>query len=117
VADLNKVAAVLEAAADYYEQNEREKTSATEAVRTSRLDKIATMHVATHGEELPDLVRQKLAKTDDAALDIVEELLAKQAGTVTPLGAGATPDTDNQPKSVKEAADQADQRFVDWILK
>lgn len=113
--DLNKVAAVLEAAADYYEYNEREKTSATVAARNTRLDKIATAHLATHGEEMPEVHRQKLAKADDASLDVVEELLAKQAGTVAPLGAGASPDNP-QPTSVKEAADAADKQFVDWIL-
>lgn len=115
MADLNKVAAVLEAAADYYEQNEREKTSASEAARTARLDKIAAAHLNTHGEELPDTVRQKLAKTDDASLDVIESLLAKQAGTVDPLGAGASSDNPS-PKTVKEAADAADERFVSWIV-
>ena len=114
MADLMKVAAVLDAAADYYEQNEREKTSATEAARTSRIDKIAALHVATHGEEMSDVARQKLAKTDDASLDYVEELLSKQAGTVTPLGAGVAPD-DPTPKTTKEAADDADKRFLGWI--
>jgi hypothetical protein len=113
--DLNKVAAVLEAAADYYEQNEREKTSATEAARTARLDKIAAAHVSTHGEEMPDTVRQKLAKADDASLDVVEALLAKQAGAVPSLGEGASPDNP-APKTVKEAADAADERFLNFIL-
>ena len=116
MANLNKIAAVLDAAADYYEQNEREKTSAIEATRASRIAKIASAHLATHGEEMPDTVRQKLAKTDDASLDYVEELLSKQAGVVTPLGAGADVDSDNVPKTVKEAASAADERFVGWIL-
>lgn len=115
MADLNKVAAVLEAAADYYEQNEREKTSATEAARTARVEKIAAAHLTAHGEEMPDTVRQKLAKTDDASLDVIESLLAKQAGTVDSLGAGATPENPT-PTTTKEAADAADKRFVDWIV-
>lgn len=115
MADLNKIAAVLEAAADYYEQNEREKTSASEAARVARIDKIATAHLSAHGEELPDAVRQKLAKTDDASLGVIEELLAKQAGAVAPLGAGVDPENP-VPKTTKEAADDADRRFVDWIV-
>ncbi len=115
MADLAKVAAVLEAAADYYEQHEREKTSAIESARKTRLDKIAAAHVAVHGEELPDVDRQKLAKADDAALDYVESLLVKQAGTVAPLGAGSDPESP-APKTVKEAADAADDRFVSWIV-
>lgn len=114
MADLMKVAAVLDAAADYYEQNEREKTSATEAARTSRINKIAATHVATHGEELPDIVRQKLAQADETSLEVIEDLLAKQAGAVPSLGVGVTPD-DQSPKTVKEAADDADKRFLSWI--
>ncbi len=115
MANLNKIANVLDAFADYYEQNEREKTSATEAARAARIDKIASTHLAAHGEEMPSAVRQKLAKTDDTSLDLIEDLLTKQAGTVAPLGAGA--DTDNPvPKTVKEAADAADERFVSWIV-
>lgn len=115
MADLHKVAAVLEAAADYYEQNEREKTSATETARTARLGKIAATHLATHGEELPDVIRQKLAKADDTSLDVIEDLLSKQAGTVDKLGEGSTPDNPI-PKTIKEAADAADERFVSWIV-
>jgi hypothetical protein len=116
MANLVKVAAVLEAFADYYEQNEREKTSATEATRAARIQKIAAAHLAAHGEEMTDVARQKLAHTDDASLDVVEELLGKQAGVVAPLGAGADPDPDTQPRTVKEAADAADERFKAWIL-
>jgi len=116
VANLVKVAAVLEAFADYYEQNERAKTSAVAEARAARIQKIAVAHLAAQGEELSDVVRQKLAKTDDASLDYVEELLNKQAGTVTPLGAGAEPDLDTKPRTVKEAADAADERFKAWIL-
>lgn len=115
MANLLKIAAVLEAAADYVDQHEREKTSAAESIRKTRLDKIASAHVAVYGEEMPDVVRQKLAKTDDASLDYVEELLTKQAGIVTPLGAGALSDSDDPPKTIKQAADAADERFVSWI--
>lgn len=114
MADLMKVAAVLDAAADYYEQNERTKLAAVDAARTSRIDKIATLHVATHGEEMSTVERQKLAKTDDASLDYVEELLTKQSGAVTPLGAGVTSD-DSTPKTTKQAAEDADDRFLNWI--
>lgn len=113
--DQTKLAAVFEAMADYVEENERAKTATVASARQARLDKIATAHVATHGEEMPETARQKLAKTDDATLDYVEELLTKQAGIVTPLGAGASTD-DVQPKSIKEASDRADEQFVAWIM-
>ena len=114
--DHAKLAAVFDAMADYVDQVESEKTSSVAAARQVRLDKIAATHVATHGEELPDIVRQKLAKADDASLDVVEDLLSKQAGIVTPLGAGASTETDHQPQTVKEAADAADERFLKFII-
>jgi hypothetical protein len=114
VADLLKVAAVLEAAADYYEENEREKTSASESVRAARLDKIAAAHLATHGEEMSNVERAKLAKADDGVLDYIEGSLTKHAGNVTPLGAGVDPEN-RPPQTVKEAAADADSRFLSWI--
>lgn len=115
MADLNKLAAVLEAAADYVDENESKKTAAVEAARKVRLDKIATAHLAANGEELSDIDRQKLAKADDAALDYIESQLVKQAGTLDALGAGTSPEPDTTPKTTKEAADAADDRFLSWI--
>jgi hypothetical protein len=116
VVDHTKLAAVFDAMADYVDQVETEKTSSVAAARQVRLDKIATAHATAHGEELPDIARQKLAKADDATLDVVEDLLSKQAGIVTPLGGGVSADDDLQPKTTKQAADAADERFVSWIV-
>lgn len=116
VANLNKLAAVLDAMADYVDENETKKIAAVEGARKSRLDKIAAAHLSSHGEEMSDLDRQKLAKADDAALDYVENLLTKQGGVVDSLGAGVSPDNDVAPTTNKEAADAADKRFVDWIV-
>jgi len=115
VVDPTKLAAVFDAMADYVDQVEGEKTSTIENARHARIDKIATAHAAVHGEELPEATRKKLASSD-AALDYVEDLLSKQAGTVTPLGAGALSDADDSPKTTKHAADAADERFVSWIV-
>lgn len=115
MADLQKLAAVFDAFADYVDENEAKKVAAFENTRKARIDKIAAMHLASHGEEMNDVIRQKLAKTDDATLDYIEESLSKTAGAVEPLGGGATTD-EPLPKTVKEAADAADQRFVDWIV-
>lgn len=115
MADLNKLAAVLEAAADYVDENESKKTAAVETARKTRLDKIASAHLAANGEELSDIDRQKLAKADDATLDYIESQLVKQAGTIDSLGSGASPEPDSIPKTAKEAADAADDRFLSWI--
>lgn len=110
-----KLAAVFDAMADYIDEVETAKTSSVESARQARIDKIATAHAIAHGEELSDVTRKKLASSD-AALDYVEDLLSKQAGVVTPLGAGASSDADDQPKTIKQAADAADERFVSWIV-
>lgn len=114
MADLNKLANVFDAFADYVDENESKKTAAVESARKARLDKIATAHLATHGEEMSDIDRQKLAKADDTTLDYIENLLTKQAGNVDALGAPADPENPT-PTTVKEAADAADQRFLGWL--
>lgn len=114
MADLEKVAVVLDLAAEYVEHIEREKQANITAERDARLDKIAAAHLAAHGEEMPESARQKLAKTDVGTLDLVEDLLKKQGGVVEALG-GPAHDETPVPKTTKEAADAADQRFLSWI--
>jgi len=113
--NLTKLANVLDAMADYVEENERKQASAQTAARKARLDKLATAHLQAHGEEMSDAVRNKLSSTDESTLDVVEDLLSKQAGAVTPLGSGSDLDADPEPKTTKEAADVASQRFLEWI--
>lgn len=114
-ADPNKVANVLDLMAEYVDQVEREKQSAVDGERNVRLDKIAAAHLAAHGEELSDVARQKLAKTDSGTLDIVQNLLNKQAGTMDALGAPADAET-QIPRTTKEAATAADENFLNWIV-
>lgn len=114
MADLVKIANVLDLAAEYVEQVEREKQAARDGAHQARLDKIAAVHRAAHGEDLSDTVRQKLAKTDVGTLDAIEELLQKQAGAVDSLGGPVTDDPEPT-RTTKQAADDADQRFLNWI--
>ena len=118
MANLEKVANVLELMAEYVERNEREKEAAATSARTARIDKIAAAHLQAHGEELPSVARDKLARTDTATLDVVEELLAKQASASgAPEALGGPAGSDNPtPSSVKEAADAAGERFVSWCV-
>lgn len=113
--DSTKLAAVFDAMADYIDQVEGEKTATVENARQARVDKIAAAHAVVYGEDLPEATRKKLA-TNDVALDYVEDLLSKQAGDVTPLGAGAPAHNEEAPKSVKQAMDSADERFVHWLI-
>jgi len=114
--NLNKLAAVFDAMANYVEVVEREKSAHVENTRKARIDKIAAAHVSAHGEELSDEARQKLARVDENALDYIDELLTKQGGVIEPMGAGVTPDADDQPKTVKQAADAASDQFLSWIV-
>lgn len=118
MANLEKIANVLELMAEYVEQNEREKEAAATSARTARIDKIAAAHLQAHGEELSAEARSKLARTDGATLDVVEELMTKQAnasGAPEALGGPAGPDNPT-PTSVKEAADAAGDRFLSWCV-
>lgn len=113
MANLEKIANVLELTAEYVEQVEREKQAAADGARKARLDKIAAAHLAAHGEEMAETARQKLAKTDAATLDVVEELLQKQAGAVESMGGPARDEDLNTKQASKPDADQA---FLNWIV-
>lgn len=115
MAKFEKIATVLDLMAEYVEQNEREKQASIDSARKSRIDKIASVHLQAHGEEMPETARQKLAKTDLGTLDLVEELLQKQAGVVDPLGSPAHAENP-VPTTTKEAASAADDQFLGWIL-
>ena len=113
--DLRKIAAVLEAAANYVEVVEREKAASVENVRRANVDKVAAAHVSALGEEIPDDIRNKLAGVDGAVLSYVESVLSKTASAVDTLGTPAAAE-DDQPHTTKEAADAADKRFLDWLV-
>lgn len=111
MANLEKIANVLDLMAEYVEKNEREKQASIDHERKTRLDKIAAAHLVAHGEEMPEAARQKLAKTDLGTLDLVEDLLKKQGGVVEALGGPAHDDV-----TTKQASPQdADERFLNWI--
>ncbi len=114
--NLRKVAAVLDAAAQYVDCVEREKLAAIASERQGRVDKVASAHAAAHGEEIPDDIRQKLAAADPSVLSYVEGVLAKNAGVVDSLGSPANLADDDPPQTVKEAADAAGDKLVSWIL-
>jgi len=114
--NLRKVANVFDAVANYVDAVEREKEAAAASVRMARVDKVASAHATAHGEEIPDEIRQKLAGTDPSVLAYVEGVLAKQAGVVDSLGSPANNADDDQPTTVKQAADAADQQFLNWLV-
>ena len=113
--DLVKVATVLEAAADHFDALEAEKTSTVRAERVSHIDKLAETYAQATGEEMPDNVRRKLAESDQDVVGLLKSIVEKQAGTVDPLGGPSNHGDSAEPKTVKEAAAAAEDRFAAWI--
>lgn len=116
--NLEKIAGVFDLMAEYVEQTERKKEAAATSARNIRVDKIAANHLLVHGEELSRDAREKLARTDNATFDVVEELMSKQAnaaGSPEVLG-GPVQGDKPVPASVKEAADAASERFLNWLM-
>jgi hypothetical protein len=114
--DLTKVAAVLEAAADHLDALEREKVSSARAVRTAQIDVVAAKYAEATGEEIPDNVRKKLAESPQDVIAFLQGMAEKQAGAVESLGGPSSRNDDPAPKTVKEAAAAADDRFLNWVM-
>lgn len=113
--NLRKVANVFDAMATYVDAVESEKHAAAESVRLARVDKVASAHASAHGEAIPDDIRRKLAETDPSVLAYVENVLQKQSGVVESLGSPVDPET-NEPRSVKQASDEAWARFGNFLI-
>lgn len=113
--NLGKAADVFDAMAIYVDAVEGEKLAAAESARRARVDKVASAHASAHGEAIPDDIRRKLAETDPSVLAYVENVLQKQSGVVEALGAPADPET-NEPRSVKQAANDAWAHFGNFII-
>ena len=114
--DLIKVANVLEAAADHFDAVENEKVSAIHNEREKQIDILASKYAEATGEEMPQNIRQKLAASDKDVVSLLNSMVEKQAGNVESLGSPSDKNDDRVPVSVKEASDQAEDRFLNWIV-
>ena len=110
-----KLAEVFDALADYVEENELQKYAAAQSERTARIDRLATSYEQTTGESFPVVVRQKLAKLDADTLDQLVRV-SKTAESPESLGRPADRSAGLNPKTVKEAAQQAEDDFTAWIV-
>jgi hypothetical protein len=113
--NLEKVANVLDAAADHLDAIEAEKTSAAHSERQGRIDVLAGKYADATGDEMPASIREKLAASDKDVVELVNSMIEKQAGVVEALGGPSSRDDNAAPTTTKEAADQADEHFVNWI--
>ncbi len=113
--NLEKVANVLDAAADHLDAIEAEKLSSATAERQERIDTLAVKYADATGEEMPASIRAKLANSDKDVVELVNSMLEKQAGEVEALGGPSSLSDNSASLTIKEAADQADERFVTWV--
>ena len=115
--NLSKIATVLEAAADHLDAIEHEKQSSVMAERQSRVDDLANKYAETTGDEMPAEIRAKLATSDKAVVELLDQMVQKHASRIAPLGGPSSDNDDSAPLTKKEAADAASDRFINWITK
>ena len=116
--DFNDIADVLDSVATYVDEIEHEKQASETEARETRVSKIAENYEVATGEEVPSRIKQKLAGLDQDALDTLLKVAQNNnVETVTSLGGpgGATDHT--RATTVKEAASQAEDRFLGWIME
>jgi len=113
--DLNKVAEVLDAAAEHLDALESEKQASVIAARESMLDQLANKYAEATGDSMPDNIRKKLASSDTDIVNLLQSMVEKQASQVDTLGAPSNNNDGSLPLTVKESAEQADSRFLNWL--
>ena len=113
--DHNELANLLEKVANYVDANEAAKTATVVKDRTKLVDNLCVKFAETTGDEVSTELRQKLATSDASVIGILEKL----AISASPESLGAPsnrPGKQHEPRTIKEAAAQADERFANWCL-
>ncbi len=111
-----KLAEVFDALADYVEEIELQKHAAVQSERNSRIDKIAASYEHSTGEAFPETMRKKLAALDADALDHLMRTSKHADESPESMGGPAEISAGSQPTTVKEAAAQAEDQFLAWIV-
>lgn len=110
------VANVLEAVASYIDNIEFEKQAAERTARESRIAKIANRYETSTGESIPAKMRDKLANLDVDTLDSLLKVAATSEDEPATLGGPSSISDSPAPRTIKEAASHADDRFLSWIV-
>jgi len=113
--DLIKVARVLDAAADHFDAIESEKVSTIRAAQEGRLDELASKYAEAMGEELPESLRRKLGESDGDVLELVQSFVAKHASQLDSMVSPSDRNDERIPTTAKEASEDAERRFLEWI--
>ena len=110
-----KLADVLDAVADYIDEREHQKLAEIQAAKGERIEKFARQYEESTGEALPDDKKKKLASLDQETLDHILKVAKNTTESPDALGGPAELSDSPLPTTVKEAAAQADARFLNWI--
>lgn len=105
-----KIADFLDLAADYIEEVEGTELRKKHAAAEAKIAEIADAYETSTGEAMSEDLRQKLAQTDVAILD----MMFKKANT-----AGGSPDSLGGPGEIdttKVASSDPDEKFARWIM-
>lgn len=114
--DLNKIANVLEAAAELIDAADSETAAQANAAREEKIATVAEKLASVTGEPISDELLATLAHADTAVLDAVEKVAETRTETVRLGGPADDNDLNAAPGSKKEAADQAEEAFLNWII-
>jgi hypothetical protein len=118
--DKNQLADVLETTATFLDAQATEKTAAIREERSQVVSTFAEKYASSTGEELPEKVREQLIGSDENLMSAFEKMAgAANRHNQEPEDMGVAsnhPDEATAPTTVKEAADQAGDAFVKWVM-
>jgi len=114
---ITDVADVLDAVAGYIDNIEFQKHATETAAREERIHKLASKYQTSTGESIPSNMKDKLAGLDIDTLDhLLKVANNNTSDSPTTLGGPSEISDSPGPRTVKEAASHADDRFLSWIV-
>ena len=122
---MRQVATVLEKVAEHLDHEEYRQQEMAQTQRRQMAQTLNEKYAAVTGEELSSEVLDRIASSDANILRAFERLTEKTAAAVPsdePETMGESANIDNRaalPRSerVKQAADDAEDRFLNWVLE
>jgi hypothetical protein len=113
----NEIADVLESVARYIDDVESQKTASLNEAKAVRVNKLAESYEAATGEKFDTDLQNKLASLDPEVLDhLLKVAHNNRNGNPESLGGPADVPDAPVPQTIKEAAVQAEDKFLTWIL-
>lgn len=115
MADLLKIADVLEKTAALLEAEEASKASSDQKARAAQVQSLSARYASATGEELPADLVEKLAKGDDAVLQAVTQVVSKTAESVESLGRSSSLPDSSHPQTKADRAKAAWDRMGQFL--